>query len=97
MKLAVFLNEYRESEMLKRLKAEKLGVVLVQNGVYHAALKRDSNTSPVLSLDATFYALSEDLQSRGLSDSAVEPGVKVINYDGLVDLIFNEYEKTIWL
>jgi sulfur relay protein TusB/DsrH len=97
MKLVVFMSEYRESEMLSRLKAEKLGVVLVQNGIYHATLKKDGTTSPVLSKDAEFYALSEDLQSRGFTDSDVDPRVKVINYDGLVDLIFNDYEKTAWL
>ncbi|NOY40106.1 MAG: hypothetical protein GXO95_07760 [Nitrospirae bacterium] len=98
MRLAVFVSEYREPEMLERLKAEKLGIVLVQNGVYHAALKKDGNVSPVLSKDVEYYALSEDLQSRGFSDSdVVDSKIKVINYDGLVDLIFNDYEKTIWL
>ncbi len=98
MRLAVFLSEYREPAMLERLKAEKLGIILVQNGVYHAAVKKDGKVSPVLSKDVEYYALSEDLQSRGFSDSDVVDGkVKVINYDGLVDLIFNDYEKTIWL
>jgi len=98
MRLAVFLSKYREPAMLERLKAEKLGIVLVQNGVYHATVKKDGKVSPVLSKDVEYYALSEDLQSRGFSDSDVVDGkVKVINYDGLVDLIFNDYEKTIWL
>ncbi|NOZ25879.1 MAG: hypothetical protein GXO94_07330 [Nitrospirae bacterium] len=98
MRLAVFLSEYKEPAMLERLKAEKLGIVLVQNGVYHAAVKKDGKVSPVLSKDVEYYALSEDLQSRGFSDSDVVDGkVKVINYEGLVDLIFNDYEKTIWL
>ncbi|HEB76245.1 MAG TPA: hypothetical protein ENJ04_07835 [Nitrospirae bacterium] len=98
MRLAVFLSEYREPAMLERLKAEKLGIILVQNGVYHAAVKKDGKVSPVLSKDVEYYALSEDLQSRGFSDSDVVDGkVKVINYDGLVDLLFNDYEKTIWL
>jgi len=97
MKLAVFVNEYNEPAILERLKADKFGIVLVQNGVYHAALKNNGAASSVLSRDAEFYALSEDLQSRGLSEGNIDPKVKVINYEGLVDLIFNDYEKFMWL
>ncbi len=97
MKLAVFVHEYREPEVLDRLKAEKLGIILVQNGVYHATVKKDGQPSPILSRNAEFYALSEDLATRGFSDDKVDPKVKVLNYDGLVDLIFNDYEKILWL
>ncbi len=97
MKLAVFVNEYREPAILDRLKADKFGIILVQNGVYHATVKKDGQTSPVLSKDAEFYVLSEDLQSRGFGDGDVDSKVKVINYEGLVDLIFNDFEKFIWL
>ncbi len=97
MKLVVFVNEYKEPPILDRLKAEKFGIVFVQNGVYHTTLKKDGNSSPLLSKDAELYALSEDLESRGLSADKVDPKVKVINYEGLVDLIFNDYEKIIWL
>ncbi|RMG02399.1 MAG: sulfurtransferase complex subunit TusB [Nitrospirae bacterium] len=97
MKLAVFVNEYNEPSIIDRLKAEKFGIVLVQNGVYHAALKKDGATSSLLGKDAEYYALSEDLQSRGISEDSVDPKVKVVNYEGLVDLIFNDYEKFMWL
>lgn len=97
MKLAVFVHEYNEPEMLDRLKADKFGIILVQNGIYHAVVKKDGKSSPILSRDAEFYALSEDIQSRGFSDDGVDPKVKVINYEGLVDLIFNDYEKFLWL
>jgi sulfur relay protein TusB/DsrH len=97
MKLAVFVNEYNEPAILDRLKADKFGIVLVQNGVYHAAVKQNDKASAVLSKDAEFYALSEDLQSRGFSDGDVDSKVTVVNYEGLVDLIFNDYEKFIWL
>lgn len=97
MKLLVFLNEYREAEMLDRLKADRMGVVMVQNGVYHASLKNGGNESALLSSGAELYALSEDIQTRGFSDSDVDSRVKVINYDSLVDLILNDYDKTIWL
>ncbi len=97
MKLAVFVNNYDEPEILDRLKAEKFGIILVQNGVYHATVKKNGQASSILSRDAEFYALEEDLQSRGFSADKVDSKVKVINYEALVDLIFNDYEKFLWL
>lgn len=98
MKLGVFVNQYNKSnETLDRLKAEKLGVILVQNAVYHVALKENGQTSQILSKDAEFYALSEDIETRGLSTDNIDSKVKVIDYNGLVDLMFNDYEKFIWL
>ncbi len=98
MKLGVFVNQYtRSNDPLDRLEAEKLGIILVQNGVYNAALKENGQSSDILNKDAQIYALSEDLQTRGLSIDTIDSKVKVVDYSGLVDLIFNEYEKFIWL
>jgi sulfur relay protein TusB/DsrH len=36
------------------------------------------------------YALKVDLEKRGLSDRMVE-GVELVDYDGMVDLLFSEY------
>ncbi len=98
MKLGVFVNQYtRENPFLDRLKAEKLGLIFVQNGVYNVTIKENGQSSPVLEKDAEMYVLSEDLQSRGLSEDSIDSRVKVVDYNGLVDLIFNDYEKSIWL
>ena len=98
MKLAVFVSDYRNTvDTLERLKPEKLGVILVGNGVYHATVKEKGKSSPLLEKSADFYALSEDLETRGLSSSNVNGKVKVVNYGDVVDLIFNDYEKTAWL
>ncbi|UCF86771.1 MAG: sulfurtransferase complex subunit TusB [Nitrospiraceae bacterium] len=98
MKLAVFVSDYRMTvDTLDKLKPEKLGIILVQNGVYHATTKENGNSSPLLETSADFYVLSEDLETRGLNNSTVDGKVKVINMGDVVDLIFNEYEKTAWL
>ena len=98
MKLAVFVSDLRNTvDTLDRLKPEKLGVILVGNGVYHASIKENGASSPLLQTSADFYALSEDLETRGLDASKVDSNVKVINYGDIVDLIFNDYEKTAWL
>ncbi len=99
MKLAAFLSDWRRTEdSLERIKADKLGVILVGNGIYHAVVKEGGKDSPVLSkAGATFYALSDDLETRGYTAANVNSKVKVISYGDIVDLIMSEYEKTAWL
>jgi sulfur relay protein TusB/DsrH len=99
MKLAVFLSDWRRTEeSLERMKAEKMGIILVGNGVYHAVVKEQGKESPVLAkAGATFYALSDDLETRGFTASQVNSKVKVVSYGDIVDLIMKDYEKTAWL
>jgi sulfur relay protein TusB/DsrH len=99
MKLAVFLSDWRRTEeTLERLKADKMGVVLVGNGIYHAVVKENGKDSPVLSkAGASYYVLADDLQIRGYTAANVNSKVKVISYGDIVDLIMNDYEKTAWL
>jgi sulfur relay protein TusB/DsrH len=99
MKLAVFLSDWRRTEeTLERLKADKMGVVLVGNGIYHAVVKENGKDSPVLSkAGASYFVLADDLQIRGYTAANVNSKVKVISYGDIVDLIMNDYEKTAWL
>lgn len=98
MKLGVLLSEYRTgANLLDRLTAEKLGIIFVGNGVYNATIKENGKAASVLEKTATFFVLAEDLESRGFSAENVDSRVKVVNYGDVVDLIFNDYEKTIWI
>jgi sulfur relay protein TusB/DsrH len=99
MKLACFLSDWRRTEeSLERMKADKLGVILVGNGIYHAVVKENGKDSPVLSkAGASFFVLSDDLETRGYTAAQVNAKVKVIGYGDIVDLIMNDYEKTAWL
>lgn len=98
MNLGVFVSDFTQTtDTLERIKADKLGIILVQNGVYHATSKVDGKASPLLDKTPNLYALSEDIQIRGMKDSDVDSRVKVVNYGAVVDLIFNEYEKIAWL
>ncbi len=99
MKLAAFLSDWKRTEdSLERIKADKLGVILVGNGIYHAVTKEGGKDSPVLAkAGATFYALADDLEIRGFTAASVNAKVKVISYADIVDLIMNDYEKTAWL
>ena len=99
MKLGVIISDLRRTEdTFERLSAEKLGVILAQNGVYHAVLKEGGQTSPVLAKEgAEYYAVKEDLETRGYTEADLDSKVKMITYGDLVDLIMNDYEKTAWL
>ena len=99
MKLAAFLSDWRRTEdTLEHLKAEKLGVILVGNGIYHAVMKEGGKDSPVLSkAGATFYCLADDLETRGFTAANVNAKVKVVSYSDIVDLIMNDYDKSAWL
>ncbi|MEW5768487.1 MAG: DsrH/TusB family sulfur metabolism protein [bacterium] len=99
MRLGVFVSDLRGNEkMLDRLKAEKLGVFLVENGIYHAVIKEDGMISPLLQKEgADYYVLTEDLQTRGFTSSEVDSKVSVVTYLDVVDLMMNDYEKLVWL
>ena len=98
MKLGVFVSDYTlTTDTLERITAEKLGVILVANGVYHATMKENGKASPLLEKTSDLYVLSEDIQTRGIADSAVDSRVKVVTYGDVVDLIMNDYEKIAWL
>ncbi|MGD2081188.1 MAG: sulfurtransferase complex subunit TusB [Nitrospirota bacterium] len=98
MKLGVFVSDYSlTADTLERLKADDLGIILVLNGVYHAALKENGQPSPVLEKSSKIYVLSEDLQTRGIEESAVDSRAKVVTYGDLVDVMMNDYEKLAWL
>ncbi len=98
MKLGVLVSDFRNvDETLSRLRADKLGVILVSNGVYHAAATQNGKKSSILEKSPHLYVLSEDLQSRGFSEKEIDNRVKSITYSDLVDLIFTEYEKIVWI
>lgn len=98
MKLGVFVSDFNLTvDTLDRLKAEKLGLILVQNGVYHATTKVSGKASSLLEKTQNLYVLSDDVQIRGLKVEDVDKRVKVVNYSDIVDLMFNDYDKTVWL
>ena len=99
MKLLVFLSDWRRTEdTFERLKSDKMGVVLVGNGIYHAVVKEQGKDSPVLSkAGASFFVLKDDLEIRGFTAANVNSKVKIIGYGDIVDSIMNDYEKRAWL
>jgi len=98
MKLGVFVSDYQSTvNTLERLKSDQLGIFLVQNGVYHAAIAENGKGSAILDAAPRVFALREDLETRGFAADAVDARVKVVGYGDIVDLIFSEYPKLAWL
>ncbi len=98
MKLAAFVSDYRMTvDTIERLKPEKMGIILVQNGVYHASVKENGTASSILDSSADLYALKDDLETRGIDPANIDSKVKVVSFGDIVDLIFNDYDKTAWL
>jgi len=98
VKLAVLMSDYRcGMDMIDRLSAELLGIIFVGNGVYHAATKEGGTASSLLDKKAQFYALTEDFETRGITAGNLDSRVTAVNYGDVVDIIFNDYEKVIWI
>jgi sulfur relay protein TusB/DsrH len=98
VKLGVFMSDFKTgSDIIDRLSAEKLGVIFVGNGVYHATVKENGKSSSILDKPLNFYVLEEDLESRGYTAENLDSRVKSVTYGDVVDQIFNDYEKIIWI
>lgn len=98
MKLGVFVSDYTlTTDVMDRIKADKLGLIFVMNGVYHATLKVDGKPCPILDKTGGLYVLADDLKARGIAEGDVDKRVKVVTYGDLVDLMFNDYEQLAWL
>jgi len=67
-------------------------VLLIEDGVY-AAISQTSASERIAARknEVSFYALGPDLLARGVGNGSLAEGVKVVGYDGFVDLVA-EYE-----
>ena len=73
-------------------------VLLIEDGVY-AALSQTSASERIAARmnEISFYALGPDLLARGVANGSVTEGVKVVDYDGFVDLVTEHGIAQAWL
>ena len=83
MKLIV-LNKNDMGTLRQALSVEA-GILLIQDGVYF--LNNAVADTPDFG-ERKVYALGVDVEKRGLADRLVN-GVELIDYDGMVDLLFS--------
>lgn len=72
-------------------------ILLIEDGVY-AATKGTAVADQVQQAmgDVTIYALSPDLKARGIAEKVID-GVKLVDYDGFVDLVAEHDKVQAWL
>jgi sulfur relay protein TusB/DsrH len=98
MSMGFFVSDYAMcADTLDRLVSDDSGIILVANGVYHASIKEGGNASALLEKSSKLYVLSEDIKTRGIDESKLDSRVKVVDYAGLVDVVFEKFEKIVWL
>ncbi|MEY6430998.1 sulfurtransferase complex subunit TusB [Thioalkalicoccus limnaeus] len=73
-------------------------VLLIEDGVY-AALRDTAVTERVASAleRVSLFVLGPDLKARGFAEERLIAGVKVVDYDGFVDLAAEHDKVQAWL
>lgn len=81
-----------------RLAVPGSAILLIEDGVY-AALKGTAHTPKIEGAVGTHevYVLGPDLRARGIEESRVIGGVKVVDYGGFVDLAVAKGTVNSWL
>lgn len=81
-----------------RLAKPGSAILLIEDAVY-AAAPRTSVSDKVKKATKTHsvYVLGPDLKARGLDESNIIEGIKVVGYDGFVDLAVEHDKVQSWL
>lgn len=85
-------------ESCLRLAKKGSSVLLFEDGVIGAMQNTKFSEKIVQAMkNFSFYVLGPDIKARGLSDSKVIDGIKVINYEDFVDLTTEHRTVQSWL
>lgn len=76
----------------KAARKEKVGILHIQDACIAATL--GEYCGKAVENGVSLYVLKEDCQARGLLEK-MQKSVKVVNYEGWVKLVMNEYEKIV--
>lgn len=73
-------------------------ILLIEDGVY-AALAKAKHAEIIVSRkdDFRFYILGPDVAARGLSEMPLIEDIKVVDYEGFVDLVTEHDVSQSWL
>ena len=85
-------------ESCLRLAKKGSSVLLFEDGVIGAMQNTKFSEKVTQAMkNLSFYVLSPDIKARGLNDNKVIDGIKVIDYDGFVDLTTEHNTVQSWL
>jgi len=71
-------------------------VLLIEDGVY-GAIAGTGAAAQVSKSEAAIYVLGGDLAARGIGEEKVADGIKIVDYDGFVDLATDHQAVNSWL
>ena len=71
----------------------KRSFILLEDGVYWAVVEEKRRI--LKGLNAEIFAANDDLLARGFGDTM--EGVKILDYDGIVEVLMEEYDQIITL
>ncbi len=73
-------------------------VLLMEDGIYGAMAGTEKSAMVESAMkDVSFYVIGPDLKARGIDESRVIAGIKVIDYSGFVDLVAEHDKTQSWL
>jgi len=95
LKTLIFLNKLDDG-FLFLIEGLRVSVVLIQDAVYLAVRgnKRSEAVQRAVERGVSFHHLERDVNVRGIRDHLL-PGVELVDYDGLVDILFSEDQTVV--
>ncbi|MEA1888273.1 MAG: sulfurtransferase complex subunit TusB [Pseudomonadota bacterium] len=72
-------------------------ILLIEDGVYAATGTSFSDTVKAAAQSHSVYVLGPDLSARGMKEDGIVEGVKVVDYEGFVDLVTEHDKINSWL
>jgi tRNA 2-thiouridine synthesizing protein B len=73
-------------------------ILMIEDGIY-GAMKGTAKSDVVAGAmgEISFYVLGPDLKARGIDESKIIDGIKVVDYKGFVDLVAEHDATQSWL
>lgn len=72
-------------------------ILLIEDGVYAATGTSFSGVVKAAAKSHSVYVLGPDLSARGMKEDGIVEGVKVVDYEGFVDLVTENDKTNSWL
>ncbi len=81
-----------------RVISDSDAILLIEDGVYAATAGTSfANTVKAAAKSHAVYVLGPDLSARGMKEDGIVEGVKVVDYEGFVDLVTENDKVNSWL
>ena len=89
------LERASELALIQKEAGNDVGMVLIQDAVLITKKSEKSKMlEEIMANGINIYAMDADCKARGLSEMVVE-GVKKVSYEEFIDLLMEDYEKTV--